>query len=104
MRRNKYGNKLAVVDGIRFASQREARRYVELKLLQQAGEISDLKLQPRFTIMVNGVKVCTYTADFSYRNSRGEFVVEDVKGVRTRDYKLKKRLMLAVYGIQVVEV
>lgn len=103
-RRSKYNNRHTVIDGIRFDSAKEARRYSELRLMEQAGEITDLQLQPRFLIEVNGVKVCTYVADFQYTDANGELVVEDVKGVRTSVYTVKAKLMRAVYGIVVQEV
>lgn len=106
---NKYRNKKVEVDGIKFDSKKEARRYSDLLLLQRAGEISELVLQPRFSIWVGGVHVCDYIADFTYK--RGEdvlnnFVVEDVKGQKNggawRVFRLKQKLMKAVHGIDVV--
>jgi len=91
------------VDGIRFDSRGEARRYQELKLLQAAGEISHLGVHPSWELVVNGVKIGKYTADFEYREGK-EYVVEDYKGVRTRDYVLRKKLMLALHKIDVREV
>ena len=104
-RKNKYRAQKTVVDGITFDSKAEARRYGELKLLEQAGEISGLELQPKFPIEVNGKKICTWKGDFRYwcNRSRG-WVVEDVKGVRTPVYCLKKKLAEAIYGIEVMEV
>ena len=93
------------VDGILFASRLEARRYSELRLMGQAGEIRDLELQPRYPIRINGQLVCTYVADFRYFDvQRNREVVEDVKGVRTREFVLKKKLVKAVYGIDIEEV
>lgn len=103
-KRSKYGAKPTVLDGIRFASRREAARYAELKALQRAGVISDLELQPAFPLVVQGIKVATYRADFRYRNRSGEIVVEDVKGVATPVYRLKAKLMLALHKIAVSEV
>ena len=103
-RRSKFGNKPTVVDDIRFASGREARRYRTLKLLQQAGEISDLALQPRFPLVVNGKLVCTYVGDFSYLTKSGQRVVEDAKGHRTREYINKANLFEALHGFAIVEV
>lgn len=102
--KRKYRNELTEVDGVTFASKAEARRYGELKLLEYAGEIYGLILQPRFVLEVNGVKITTYVADFEYRDREDRRTVEDVKGVRTTVYKLKKKLMYAVYGIEVTEV
>lgn len=105
--RSKYGAVRQEVDGYRFDSKAEARRYSELRLLELAGEIHDLQVHPRWPINVNGTPICVYVADFSYRRSSihgvGQ-VVEDVKGVRTAVYKLKRRLMLAKFGIDVQEV
>lgn len=108
---NKYHNKKTTVNGINFDSKREADRYIELMLLQRAGKITNLKLQPVFTlqegfITPKGEKVrpITYKADFSYRKSEnGPLIVEDVKGVRTKEYLIKKKLMLDK-GIEIVEV
>lgn len=104
LRQHKYRAKPTVIDGHRFPSRREARRYGELKLLERAGLISQLELQPRFPITVGGIKVCTYVGDFMYANSKGERVIEDVKGMRTPMYKLKKKLLEATYGIRIQEV
>lgn len=99
----KYKNRKTIVNGITFDSAKEARRYSELVLLEKAGVINTLKLQPSFKIVVNGVKICTYRADFSYTEN-GKFVVEDVKGFKTRIYGLKKKLLLATHGIEIREV
>lgn len=102
--RSKYRAEPTEVDGIPFASKMEARRYRELRLAERAGEICELQLQVRYPITVNGVRVCTYVADFVYTETRtGLFVVEDVKGFRTRVFVLKKQLMQAVYGITIRE-
>lgn len=102
---NKYNAKPTVVDGIRFASKAEAKRYGELQLLVKAGTISGLELQPRYDLEVNGRLVCEYVADFRYRcHFDSKMVIEDVKGVKTPAYLLKKKLMLAVHGIEIVEV
>lgn len=90
------------IDGIRFASKREAARYRELRLLERAGQITDLRLQVRYPLVVNGVKIGRYTADFVYSENGAE-VVEDCKGVRVRDYVLRAKLMLALYGVTIRE-
>ncbi len=102
----KYKNVKTFVDGISFDSRKESARYADLKLMQKAGEISDLTLQPKFDIVINGVKVCSYVADFSYVEN-GVKIVEDVKSEVTRKlptYRLKKKLMKAVHSIEVREI
>lgn len=85
-----------------FSSKREFARYQELKLLEKAGKIYLLKLQPRFPLRVNDQLICTYVGDFQYEeNARG--VVEDCKGYRTPIFKLKAKLMKAIYGITILE-
>ena len=97
-RRSKYGNVPTTVDGIRFASRAEARRYGELKLLRRAGKIDWLECQPRYPMEVNGVKVCDYVGDFVYLyNVAKTFVCEDVKGVETAVFKIKAKLFRALY-------
>ncbi len=95
MTASKYRNKRTVRDNITFASKAEADRYSQLKLLERAGEITALVLQPRFICVVGGVKVCTYIADFSYYD-KGRGVVEDVKGYCTDVFRLKRRLVEAL--------
>ena len=106
----KYKNRKMTIDGEIFDSQREAQRYGELALLQRAGQISDLKRQVRYELIPTqriGGKVveksCVYIADFVYTEN-GETVVEDTKGFRTRDYIIKRKLMLYVNGIRIREV
>lgn len=117
-RPHKYGAKPTVIDGVRFASQKEARRYQELRLLERSGEIHRLAVQPGFPLAVqrNGEKLPTkigeYRGDFVYCECRrpnggcewtGQ-VVEDVKGFKTPLYKWKKKHVEAQYGIQIREV
>lgn len=102
-KQNKFANIPTIVDGIRFASRKEAHRYGELKLLERAGKISDLKLQVRFPLIVNGQTIFTYVADFVYLSEEGKKIVEDVKGARTRTFITKKKMMKAQYGIVVME-
>lgn len=99
---NKFNNKRTEVDNITFDSAKEARRYMELKILQATGEISGLELQVTYPFIINKHKVCSYRADFRYKE-KGKEIVEDVKGVRTSLYRLKKKLMKACYGIDVCE-
>ena len=85
----------------------EARRCDELHVMQAGGLIVDLDAhpQPRFDLAVNGVDVCDYHADFRYRDVQSNrVVVEDAKGMRTREYEIKRRLMLAIHGIDVQEI
>jgi hypothetical protein len=106
-KRNKYGAIPTLVDGIRFASKAEARRYSELLLLQRGGEITGLQLQPKYPLFVNGTKIGVYTGDFSYFDKTGAAVVEDVKSKATGDntaYRLRKKLAEALYGIVIQEV
>jgi hypothetical protein len=103
-KQRKYRNVRTVVDGIAFDSKAEAKRYAELRLMLDAGTIYGLRLQPRYPLTVNGVKVGTYVADFAYVDAAGDDVVEDVKGVRTPVFKLKAKLMKAVHGITVEEI
>ena len=100
----KYHAKKTIVDGITFDSRKEAARYAELKLLERAGVISQLTLQPRFELQKsfkkNGktYRKIEYVADFMYRDNKAEkTVIEDVKGVKTEVYKLKKKLFEAKF-------
>ena len=100
---SKFKNQKDERDGITFHSKMEARRYDQLKLMEQQGVITHLTLQPRYPIVVNGVKICTYVADFSYIDTeQGDMlIVEDVKGAQTEGFRIKSKLMLAVHGIAV---
>ena len=119
---NKYYNrKVRTVDGFIHDSKREARRWNELLLLQHAGLIKDLKRQVKFVLIPaqheestigkrGGIKKgkliereCSYIADFTY-NENGNLIVEDVKGLRTKDYIIKRKLLLWVHNIKVKEV
>ena len=117
MTRSKYRNVPTVVDGIRFSSKKEANRDAELRLLERAGKIGSLERQPRFPLIVNGVKVCTYVGDWRYwemsegghpaqrpsgprpgRHPIGCQIVEDWKsGVQTPEFKIKWKLANALY-------
>ena len=102
--RAKYRNKKVTIDGRTFDSKAEGARYVQLKRMESAGLISQVQCQPAFDLVVNGHKITRYTADFEYRDGESRRVVEDVKGVRTRDYVLRLKLMKAVLGITVQEI
>jgi hypothetical protein len=123
----KYRNKKITIDGITFDSIHEGNRYRELKLLERAGKISVLRLQVKFQLIppqyettderyTKGPKKgqykpckllereCAYIADFVYIDADGKKVVEDTKGMRTKDYIIKRKLMLYNYGIKIKEV
>ena len=121
--KNKYNAKSVEYDGIQFDSQKEALRYKELSILQTDGIITDLRRQVKYILIPaqrepstvgarGGVKQgkllekeCSYIADFVYRVvETGETVVEDTKGFRTKDYVIKRKLMLFVYGIRIKEI
>ena len=120
----KYHSKKTVIDGITFDSKKEAERYSELKLLERCGAISNLEFQKVYELIPaqyefyerygkNGQRLkdgkrclersCIYKADFVYIEN-GKTVVEDVKGFRTEEYKIKKKLMLYIHGIKIKEV
>lgn len=119
--KSKYHNRKITRDGVTFDSRKEFRRYEELQLLQQAGEIANLRRQVKFVLIPTqrepsqigtrgGVKKgkllereCAYIADFVYTEN-GKIVVEDTKGLRTKDYIIKRKLMLYVHNIRVREV
>ena len=117
----KYGNKKTTVDGITFDSLKEAKRYKELSLMQRAGMIQDLQMQVKYILIPaqrepdtvgarGGIhkgklieRECTYVADFVYKEN-GQTVVEDTKGFRTKDYLLKRKMLLFFHGIKIKEV
>jgi hypothetical protein len=102
-KRSKYGNKKVMVKNIQFDSKKEADRFLELNYLHRCGKIKDLKLQPKFLLMKGfkhdkrKIRDIFYVADFQYINQDGKAVVEDVKGLRTSVYRLKKKLFLNIY-------
>jgi len=92
------------IDGMTFASLAEGRRYGELKLRERIGEIFDLRCQPAFDCVVNGVHVLRYTVDFAYRDATGREVYEEVKSGRSgreRDWKLRRALVQALHGVSI---
>lgn len=107
-KKSKHRNVKTDLDGITYDSGKEANRAAELKVIAIAGKISDLRTQVPFKLIVNGQHVCTYIADFVYRDLViGEEVVEDVKSDHTRKlqvYRIKKKLMKACLNIEIVEV
>lgn len=117
-RAHKYWAQATTVDGFRFASKKEAKRYQELLLLLKAGEIGNLTLQPRFPLQAftdgrtlsGGEVIGEYRGDFKYQITAPSartflrWVVEDVKGFKTPLYRWKKRHVEAQYGIEIREV
>lgn len=122
-KKNKYNAKSVEYDGIKFDSQKEALRYKELRFLISEGIITDLRRQVKYLLIPTqrepdtigargGVKQgkllereCSYIADFVYTVvETGETVVEDTKGFKTKEYAIKKKLMLFVYGIRIKEI
>ena len=123
---NKYGSRKIEVDGIIFDSKKEAKRYQELSLLEKAGEIIDLQRQVKFVLIpaqyetierysktgkrlkdrkICIEKECAYYADFTYFDvNLDTLVVEDTKGFMTKDYIIKRKLMLHVHGIRISEI
>lgn len=120
---NKYRAKKTVVDGITFPSKKEANRYCELKLLEKAGKISALEMQKTFELIPTqreflGVdekgraitgkvleRAVKYKADFCYvDHEKKAYIVEDTKGVKTKEYIIKRKLMLRVFGIRIQEI
>lgn len=103
---NKYRNVPTEIDGIKFASKKEARRYSELKLLEKGGQAGAIECHPRFPLVVNDYLIGYYTADFRYLDAHFNEVVEDVKSsaTKTQAYRLRKKLMKAIHGIDVREV
>ena len=113
MRKSKYGARKTELDGIVFDSNHEARRYAYLKTLERAGEISGLERQVKYILVPAQAgedgkiveRAVIYVADFVYRDVRsGETVVEDAKGMHTREYIIKRKLMRYVHGIRIREV
>ena len=104
--KHKYFAKNVEVDGIWFDSKKEAARYCQLKSLERSGAVKEgsIRVQPEFQLIVNDQKICTYRADFSYVDfHNGQPVVEDCKGFRTKEYRIKKKLFEALYGRKILE-
>lgn len=109
-KRSKFGSRKVTVDNVTYDSIKEYNRYCKLNLLERSGEITGLKRQVKYDLIpsqrINNKVVerpVTYIADFVYRQN-GELVVEDVKGFKTKEYIIKRKLMLYIYGIQISEV
>jgi hypothetical protein len=108
---SKYHSRKVIKDGMTFDSVKEYRRWCELSLLERAGQIHTLKRQVKFELIptqrINGKVVeraCNYIADFTYHLPDGTYVVEDTKGVKTKEYIIKRKLLLQVYGIRIREI
>jgi hypothetical protein len=103
MKRHKYGAIAKTIDGHRFPSLAEARRYEQLSMMCKGGIIFGLRLQPKFAIVVNGQHICNVIPDFAYFED-GQYVVEDSKaGVRTAMHSLKAKLLKATHNITIRE-
>lgn len=124
--RNKYNAKKVEIDGIKFDSVKESRRFLVLRAMEEAGTISDLKRQVKYvlipaqreadTVGKRGGKIkgkllereCSYVADFVYKDAQGNTIVEDVKGYRGGGayeiFKIKRKLMLYIHGIKINEI
>lgn len=104
--RPKYRNRKTIADGRVFDSKREANRWALLRIQQRDGVIFDLRRQVEYELVPKqvGERPVKYVADFVYVTRAGTVVVEDVKGVKTRDYVIKRKLMLWRHGIRIVEV
>ena len=110
VKQSKYHNKKVYYDGHWFDSQKEKSWYIKYKLMEQAGEIKDLKMQVSFTLIETfklqdkTYRKTIYKADFTYYDKQAKYHVIDVKGMKTDIYKLKKKLMAWKYGIEIEEV
>lgn len=121
MRKNKFNRKTVEIDGIKFDSTKEGNYYLELKSRWVAGDIVAFRIKPQWVFILNGVKISSYTADFEITHKGGRKEVVDVKGMKTvfdkrkkcmvqkpvtatEPYRLRKKMMRAFYGIDVVEV
>lgn len=117
-RNSKYGARKVRFDGITFDSQIEGYRYLRLKDMEKRGEISDLRMQVKYELIPKQVddpdlpvrkqrvleRSCDYLADFVYKDKNGVTHVEDTKGMKTKEYIIKRKLMLYVHGIKVEEI
>jgi hypothetical protein len=101
--RSKYRAQKTKVDDILFDSKKEAAHYHELRLLERIGKITNLELQPEYSLSINDKHCFTYKPDFQFMEN-GELVIQDVKGFKTPVYRLKKKLIEAAYGIRIVEI
>jgi len=102
VKKSKYRNVKTVVNGISFDSRKEAAWYAKYDLLQRAG-ILTFEMQVKYDLIVNGIKIGFYKADFVLKYPDGKIEVVDIKGVKTSTYALKKRMIKAIYGIEIIE-
>lgn len=109
-KKSKYGSRKVTIDGVTYDSLKEYHRFCDLKLMQRVGIITGLQRQVKYELIptqrINGKMIerpVNYYADFVYKMDR-QLVVEDVKGYKTPEYVIKRKLMLSVYGIQIHEV
>jgi hypothetical protein len=104
--KNKYNARKVEVNGRVFDSQREANRAIELQWMEATGQIYDLEYQVRLEVISKqpGMRATYYFADFVYRLPSGEKVIEDAKGVKTKEFRIKKKLVFQRYGIAIKEV
>jgi hypothetical protein len=100
----KYSNIKVEIDGIKFDSKKEAAYYGKLKMLKASGVVIDFQLQPKYDLIVNGMKLGFYKADFKVFWSSGIVRIVDVKGMKTPVYNLKKKMVKAIYDIDILEV
>lgn len=107
---SKYRSQKTEVDGIVFDSKKESKRYQQLMLMSRAGVITNLDMQVKYELVPAQYRdgkcverAVSYVSDFEY-DENGKHIVEDTKGVRTKDYIIKRKLMLYKYGIRIREV
>ena len=103
---NKYKNQITELDGLKFDSKFEAKVWAELQLQERLGEISDLRRQVKYPLVVNGQKVCDLVLDFVYTTKEGLHVYADAKSEATRKnraYAIKKKLFKAIHNREITE-
>ena len=104
-RPNKFFAKKTIAMGLKFDSRWEAERWGQLKSMERAGVVNNLQRQIKFPLMINEQKICDYIADFRYlleeEDGLSKLVIEDAKGVLTPEFKLKKKMMKAIHGIDI---
>ncbi len=109
---NKYQAQKCEFNGEKFDSRKELQRYLELRLLERSGQITGLKRQVKFELIPAQKdqkgkcleRAVTYIADFVYQDENGRTVVEDTKGIKTKEYVIKRKLLLWRYGIRIEEI